>query len=116
MVVNYKKQDDRGRGSNPLKSSPPVLIVDVLLHVSADSTEEKIMPCPPNVKGVPRVVPILHTLITSISSVRVKAPKDLRTSDSMKCVLKTIGVIIDMKLLLYIYYKKRLVSAKFVCK
>lgn len=39
------------------------------------------------------MVPVLHTLIHQISSLRVYYPKDLRPADSRKSVLKTIGEV-----------------------
>lgn len=39
------------------------------------------------------MVPVLHTLINQISSLRVYYPKDLRPADNRKSVLKTIGEV-----------------------
>lgn len=39
------------------------------------------------------VVPVLHTLIYQLSSLRVYYPKDLRPPDNRKSVLKTIGEV-----------------------
>lgn len=43
--------------------------------------------------GDVEVVPVLHTLIYQISSLRVYYPKDLRPPDNRKSVLKTIGEV-----------------------
>lgn len=40
-----------------------------------------------------QVVPVLHTLINQISSLRVRCPKDLRPADSRKTVLKMIAEV-----------------------
>lgn len=87
IIVNFKKQDS---SSNPLKSETQV-IVDILLHVN-DSFEKNAQPkpCPKNEKGSVEVVPVLHTLISKISSLRVYFPNDLRPSDNRRSVLKTI--------------------------
>lgn len=39
------------------------------------------------------VVPVVHTLIYRISSLRVFYPKDLRPADNRKSVLKTINEV-----------------------
>lgn len=94
MIVNFKRKEDKSRGrDNPLKSAPAQIVVDVLLHLADSPVGNNIKPCAPGETGIVEVVPVLHTLITHISSVRLKSPNDLRSSDSRKNILKTIQVI-----------------------
>jgi len=67
------------------------LIVEVLLHV-AESDSPFPKPCPPGQAGDMEVVPVLSSLISKISSLRVYYPKDLRPPDNRKSVLKTLQV------------------------
>ncbi|XP_012278049.1 superkiller viralicidic activity 2-like 2 [Orussus abietinus] len=90
IIVNFKKKSPK----NPAKDKT-VIIVDTLLHVSAKkgrvySTAGSPIPCREGEEGDVEVVPVLHTLIYQISSLRVYYPKDLRPSDNRKSVLKTI--------------------------
>lgn len=94
IIINFKKQTENmgnKRKENPLKESPSI-IVDILLHISPGSCTEQPRPCPAGVEGDLEVVPVLNTLITHLSSLRVYYPKDLRPPDSRKSVLKTIAV------------------------
>lgn len=97
IIINFKKQEasggrGRGRGghSNPSRE-PPQVIVEVLLHV-AGGEDQPLKPCPHGASGEMEVVPVLSTLITKISSLRVHYPKDLRPSDNRKSVYKTLQV------------------------
>ncbi|CAK1602267.1 unnamed protein product [Parnassius mnemosyne] len=97
IIVNFKHK--MGKGKKPQEENPltaeSVIIVDILLHVKKsepDDTDTKI-PCPPGESGEVEVVPVLHTLIYQISSLRVYYPKDLRPPDNRKSVLKTIGEV-----------------------
>lgn len=85
IIVNFKKKTPR----NPEKEKT-VIVIDVLLHISKTSTENAPVPCGPNDEGEIEVVPVLSTLISQISSLRLYYPKDLRPADSRKSVLKTI--------------------------
>jgi ATP-dependent RNA helicase DOB1 len=92
MVVNFKK-DTKDNKKNPLKSVTQV-IVDVLLHVDEESEKEGIpKPCPPGKSGSVEVVPVLHTLISKISSLRLYVPKDLVPADNRRSILKTIAEV-----------------------
>ncbi|KAF9793576.1 hypothetical protein SFRURICE_021593 [Spodoptera frugiperda] len=96
IIVNFRHNTSKGkRGEeNPL-TSEAVILVDILLHVkktSEDDTDSRV-PCPPGEAGDVEVVPVLHTLIYQISSLRVYYPKDLRPKDNRKSVLKTIGEV-----------------------
>lgn len=92
MVVNYKRQEDRSQRHNPLKETPTTIVIDVLLNLAKDSSGNNLKPCPPGEQGVVEIVPVLHTLVTRISSIRLKSPSDLRSTDSKKNILKTIEV------------------------
>lgn len=91
IVVNFKKQTNNAK--NPLKAET-VVVVDVLLHVTEDSAKaEEPKPCKSGQKGNMEVVPVLHTLISQISSLRVYYPNDLRPADNRRSVLKTIAEV-----------------------
>ncbi|CAG9796444.1 unnamed protein product [Diatraea saccharalis] len=97
IIVNFRHKMDRGKKGkdpNPL-TAEPAIIVDILLHVKkADEHEaDTNVPCPVGEAGDVEVVPVLHTLIYQISSLRVYYPKDLRPADNRKSVLKTIGEV-----------------------
>lgn len=93
MVVNFKKQSVPV-GKNPLEAESNVSI-DVLLHLDEDSFEKSVpKPCLPNKKGVVEVVPVVHTFISKISSLRILCPADLRPKDSRRRVL---GIIAEVK-------------------
>lgn len=80
MIVNFHKEDNGER--NPLRSEI-ITIVDILLHVDDDYEETKLAkPCPQNKQGSVVVVPVLHSLISRISSLRVYCPDDLRPADN----------------------------------
>ncbi|XP_023302269.2 exosome RNA helicase MTR4 [Lucilia cuprina] len=88
IVVNFKKQVNNAK--NPLKAET-VVIVDVLLHVTEESAKnDEPKPCKPGQKGNMEVVPVVHKLISQISSLRVYYPNDLRPADNRRSVLKTI--------------------------
>lgn len=97
IIINFKKEGEndssRRKKGNPMNSEPTI-IVDVLLHVASIKSEEagKPKPCIEGDDGEVEVVPVLHTLISKISSLRVYYPKDLRPPDNRKSVIKTIQV------------------------
>uniref|UniRef100_A0A2A4J3B7 Exosome RNA helicase MTR4 n=1 Tax=Heliothis virescens TaxID=7102 RepID=A0A2A4J3B7_HELVI len=95
IIVNFRHRTGKGKKGedNPL-TSESVIIVDTLLHVKkADGEDAEKVPCPPGEAGDVEVVPVIHTLIYQISSLRVYYPKDLRPADNRKSVLKTIGEV-----------------------
>ncbi|PZC76368.1 hypothetical protein B5X24_HaOG204735 [Helicoverpa armigera] len=95
IIVNFRHRTGKGKKGedNPL-TSESVIIVDILLHVKkADGEDAEKVPCPPGEAGDVEVVPVIHTLIYQISSLRVYYPKDLRPADNRKSVLKTIGEV-----------------------
>ncbi|XP_050666669.1 exosome RNA helicase MTR4 [Leptidea sinapis] len=97
VIVNFKHKTGKGKkgkDENPL-TADTVIMVDILLHVKKPGKDdyETNIPCPPGETGDVEVVPIVHTLIHQISSLRVYYPKDLRPSDSRKSVLKTINEV-----------------------
>lgn len=92
IIVNFKKQIEDST-TNPLESESNI-IVDILLHVDDNFTENNIpKPCRTGNKGTVEVVPVLHTLISQISSLRIYYPKDLRPPDNRRTVLKTIDEV-----------------------
>lgn len=89
IIVNFKKQLPNNK-KNPMDSETNI-VVDVLLHVDDDFDKDSVpRPCPADKQGSVEVVPILHTLISRISSLRVYYPDDLRPADNRRAVLKTI--------------------------
>ncbi|XP_008546957.1 exosome RNA helicase MTR4 [Microplitis demolitor] len=84
VVINFKKKNSK----NPKESA--VIIVDMLLHISKESTENAPIPCGENEDGEFEVVPVMHTLISEISTLRLPIPQDLRPPDNRKSVLKSI--------------------------
>ncbi|XP_047506504.1 exosome RNA helicase MTR4 [Pieris napi] len=96
IIVNFrhKTKGKKGKHENPL-TAETVILVDTLLHVKKSSGDDPDtnVPCPPGETGDVEVVPVLHTLINQISSLRVYYPKDLRPADSRKSVLKTINEV-----------------------
>lgn len=85
IVVNFKKKNPK----NPAKDKT-VIVIDILLHLSKDSKEGNPIPCREGEEGEIEVVPVLHNLISQISSLRLYYPKDLRPPDNRKSVLKRI--------------------------
>uniref|UniRef100_A0AAG5DBN2 RNA helicase n=1 Tax=Anopheles atroparvus TaxID=41427 RepID=A0AAG5DBN2_ANOAO len=89
IIVNFKKENADSK-QNPLKTEQKV-IIDVLLHVADGFEREGIpRPCPEGKRGSVEVVPVLHKLVTRISTLRVYYPNDLRPADNRRSVLKTI--------------------------
>lgn len=84
IIVNFRKKN----ANNPKEET--VIIIDILLHVSKDSTDLAPIPCQEGEDGEIEVVPVLHKLISQISSLRLYYPNDLRPADNRKSVLKTI--------------------------
>lgn len=92
IVINFKKQSVP-TGKNPLESESNVSI-DVLLHIDDESFEKTVLkPFAPNKKSIVEVVPVIHTLISKISSLRIAYPQDLRPKDNRRAVLKTIAEV-----------------------
>ncbi|XP_017881620.1 exosome RNA helicase MTR4 [Ceratina calcarata] len=85
IIVNFKKKNPK----NPTKENT-VIVIDILLHISKDSKEGCPIPCREGEEGEVEVVPVMHTLVSQISSLRLYYPKDLRPLDNRKSVLKTI--------------------------
>uniref|UniRef100_A0A4W5MXB9 Exosome RNA helicase MTR4 n=1 Tax=Hucho hucho TaxID=62062 RepID=A0A4W5MXB9_9TELE len=85
VVVNFSKNIG---GNNPL------YVVEVLVHCSKESVKntatEAAKPAAAGEKGEMQVVPVMLHLLTSISSVRLYSPKDLRPYDNRQSMLKSI--------------------------
>uniref|UniRef100_A0A0L8FQC8 Exosome RNA helicase MTR4 n=1 Tax=Octopus bimaculoides TaxID=37653 RepID=A0A0L8FQC8_OCTBM len=92
VVVNVQKKADQSKLESDVQ-----YVCEVLLHLSPESAHThsslSIKPCPPGQKGEMQVVPILIHLISSISSVRLYVPKDLRSLDSRQSILKSVQKI-----------------------
>uniref|UniRef100_A0A672JXU4 Exosome RNA helicase MTR4 n=1 Tax=Sinocyclocheilus grahami TaxID=75366 RepID=A0A672JXU4_SINGR len=91
LVVNFHKKTNVKAGGG---DADPLFVVEVLLHCSKDSVKnaatEAAKPAGPGEKGEMQVVPVILHLITSISSVRLYIPKDLRPYDNRQSMLKSI--------------------------
>ncbi|KAJ8678016.1 hypothetical protein QAD02_013803, partial [Eretmocerus hayati] len=85
IIVNFKKKSSKDTDRCELS-----IIVDILLHVSNDSTPSAPTPCQDGDEGEMEVIPVGHRYISHISSLRLYHPKDLRSADSRRSVLKTI--------------------------
>uniref|UniRef100_A0A3P8NEB2 Exosome RNA helicase MTR4 n=1 Tax=Astatotilapia calliptera TaxID=8154 RepID=A0A3P8NEB2_ASTCA len=95
-LVKVKNEDaDFGWGvvMNP-RSREPLYVVEVLVHCSKDSVKdaatEAAKPAAPGETGEMQVVPVMLHLLTSVSSVRLYIPKDLRPYDNRQLMLKSI--------------------------
>ena len=68
--------------------------IKILLIVTQETSKStsilNLMPVEKNEKGVMVIVTVHPSLITQISSVRIFIPKDLKSSDSKKAVLKSL--------------------------
>lgn len=91
VVVNFSKKSNVKQSTGELD---PLYVVEVLLHCSKESVKnaatEAAKPARPEEKGEMQVVPVLLHLLSSISSVRLYIPKDLRPVDNRQSVLKSI--------------------------
>lgn len=91
IVVNFQKKTNVKAA---VGDADPLFVVEVLLHCSKDSVKnaatEAAKPAGPGEKGEMQVVPVILHLITSISSVRLYIPKDLRPYDNRQSMLKSI--------------------------
>ncbi|XP_057674378.1 exosome RNA helicase MTR4 [Corythoichthys intestinalis] len=90
VVVNFSKKSN----VKVCTDTEPLFVVEVLLHCSKDSVKEAATeaakPAAPGETGEMQVVPVMLHLLTSISSVRLYIPKDLRPFDSRQLMLKSI--------------------------
>ncbi|XP_062334060.1 exosome RNA helicase MTR4 [Osmerus eperlanus] len=91
VVVNFSKK------TNVKVVSPEqdtLYVVEVLVHCSKESVKnastEAAKPAGPGEKGEMQVVPVMLHLLTSISSVRLYIPKDLRPHDNRQSMLRSI--------------------------
>ncbi|XP_049909882.1 exosome RNA helicase MTR4 [Epinephelus moara] len=90
VVVNFCKKTNTKTSTD----SEPLIVVEVLVHCSKDSVKdaatEAAKPAAPGETGEMQVVPVLLHLLSSISSVRLYIPKDLRPFDNRQLMLKSI--------------------------
>ncbi|KAG7498899.1 exosome RNA helicase MTR4 [Solea senegalensis] len=90
VVVNFCKKSN----VKSVADSDPLYVVEVLLHCNKDSVKdaatEAAKPAAPGETGEMQVVPVMLHLVTSISSVRLYIPKDLRPFDNRQLMLKSI--------------------------
>lgn len=94
-IVNFKKVQEvettRKGGKINTKAVTKVLL-DILLHVIPEETENNVIPkpCADGQKGEVEIVSVDSKFVTHISSVRLFCPPDLRTKDSRKGMHKAI--------------------------
>uniref|UniRef100_A0A671V377 Exosome RNA helicase MTR4 n=1 Tax=Sparus aurata TaxID=8175 RepID=A0A671V377_SPAAU len=90
VVVNFCKKSNVKTSTE----SEPLYVVEVLVHCSKDSVKdaatEAAKPAALGETGEMQVVPVMLHLLTSISSVRLYIPKDLRPFDNRQLMLKSI--------------------------
>uniref|UniRef100_A0AAX7UTC0 Exosome RNA helicase MTR4 n=1 Tax=Astatotilapia calliptera TaxID=8154 RepID=A0AAX7UTC0_ASTCA len=90
VVVNFCKKTN----VKTTTDSEPLYVVEVLVHCSKDSVKdaatEAAKPAAPGETGEMQVVPVMLHLLTSVSSVRLYIPKDLRPYDNRQLMLKSI--------------------------
>uniref|UniRef100_A0A3Q2Z7V1 Exosome RNA helicase MTR4 n=1 Tax=Hippocampus comes TaxID=109280 RepID=A0A3Q2Z7V1_HIPCM len=90
VVVNFSKKSNVKVSTD----AEPLFVAEVLLHCSKNSVKEAATeaakPAPPGQTGEMQVVPVMLHLLTSISSVRLYIPKDLRPFDNRQLMLKSI--------------------------
>ncbi|XP_068429477.1 exosome RNA helicase MTR4 isoform X1 [Clinocottus analis] len=90
VVVNFSKKSN----VKTCTDSEPLYVVEVLVHCSKDSVKdsatEASKPAAAGETGEMQVVPVMLHLLTSISSVRLYIPKDLRPFDNRQLMLKSI--------------------------
>ncbi|XP_037548274.1 exosome RNA helicase MTR4 [Nematolebias whitei] len=90
VVVNFCKKTNVKTSMD----SEPLYVVEVLLHCSKESVKdaatEAARPAASGETGEMQVVPVMLHLLTSISSVRLYIPKDLRPFDNRQLMLKSI--------------------------
>ncbi|XP_072515803.1 exosome RNA helicase MTR4 [Salminus brasiliensis] len=91
VIVNFSKKSNVKTNTGELD---PLYVVEVLVHCSKDSVKnaatEAAKPATAGEKGEMQVVPVMLNLLTSISSVRLYIPKDLRPYDNRQSMLKSI--------------------------
>ncbi|KAF8513054.1 antiviral helicase [Gautieria morchelliformis] len=106
VVINYQKRlPPRGKPAlDPDEAPQTQFILDVLLNCAPGSTPVStaskdrpsaptpggIMPCPPDQKGVPLVLPVLLSTVDGISHLRVFLPKDLRALPARDTAWKSV--------------------------
>uniref|UniRef100_A0A8C6KK91 Exosome RNA helicase MTR4 n=1 Tax=Nothobranchius furzeri TaxID=105023 RepID=A0A8C6KK91_NOTFU len=90
VVVNFCKKTNVKAATN----AEPLYVVEVLLHCSKESVKdaatEAAKPAAAGETGEMQVVPVMLHLLTSLSSVRLYIPKDLRPFDNRQLMLKSI--------------------------
>ncbi|XP_041666582.1 exosome RNA helicase MTR4 [Cheilinus undulatus] len=90
VVVNFCKKSNVKTSTD----TDPLYVVEVLLHCSKESVKdaatEAAKPAGQGETGEMQVVPVMLHLLTSISSVRLYIPKDLRPFDNRQLMLKSI--------------------------
>jgi len=92
-VLSFKKKAIQGK--NPMKEGDDCsYAIDVLIQVTQETCKStsilNLMPVEKNEKGVMVAVTIHPSLINQISSVKIFLPKDLKSSDSKKAVMKSL--------------------------
>ncbi|KAK6322758.1 hypothetical protein J4Q44_G00075500 [Coregonus suidteri] len=91
VVVNFSKKSNVKASTG---DADPLYVVEVLVHCSQESVKnaatEAAKPAATGEKGEMQVVPVMLRLLTSISSVRLYIPKDLRPYDNRQNMLKSI--------------------------
>ena len=93
IIVNFQKTFKKQKtGDLTAITDGPVYVLDVLLHCEGEGGE-KAKPCPLGAKGELVVVPCSLDAMDGLSSVRVYVPKEVKSQESRKQLLKIIGEV-----------------------
>lgn len=103
LLGSYSSRNLQTKSEFQIDDVPPheQYILDVLLCCQMGTALPKdrnittptpggVLPCPPNVKGDPLVVPVLLSTVEAISHIRIFLPKDLRQDQARETVWKSV--------------------------
>ncbi|KAG8221584.1 putative ATP-dependent RNA helicase [Butyriboletus roseoflavus] len=104
VVINFQKRiKSKTKSEFQIDEVPPheQYILDVLLNCDTGAALPKdrnittptpggVLPCPPDHKGNPLVVPVLLSTVEAISHIRIFLPKDLRQDQARETIWKSV--------------------------
>ena len=94
VIVNFKKKEGKKRRDDV--DLGPTYTVDALVHLDKKcdpKNDDDLIPAPEGTRGEVRIVTVGTHNITRISSVRIQIPGDLKSRDSRRSVLVSLGQI-----------------------
>lgn len=79
-------------------SSELIYIIEVAVQLSSESAKflsnvTNLRPPNENQRGIIEIIPFTFECITAVSTIRLKLPENLKSSEAKKSVLKTLEVI-----------------------